>query len=232
MKEKIIYIDKSVIFLKIGKFQTVVRVPPVVRENLQGGSRIDILSVFFHKKYIHSCSFYLSGFVNKFLNFCGAYFPCCFLKVAIKISHSHFVHVAFVSILVFLTFDRMIFGTLTFPGTRWYVMSVRDTQMVRDQKKFENHCFKGTIFRYIFYHSIFGPQRGRRHTRTELFLHLYLFSNWLSQLAGPLQKSLVSPAYNVQNFDMVTPRPLDPSKTKMLSYLAMRMASLEDDETI
>jgi len=28
----------------------------------------------------------------------------------------------------------MIFGT--FPGTRWYVMTVRDTQMVRDQKKF------------------------------------------------------------------------------------------------
>jgi len=30
----------------------------------------------------------------------------------------------------------MIFGTLTFPGTRWYVMTVWDTQMVRDQKKF------------------------------------------------------------------------------------------------
>jgi len=63
-----------------------------------------------------------------------AYFPCCFLKMAIKISHSHFVHVAFVSILVFQTFDRMIFGTLTFPGIRWYVMTVRDTQMVRDHK--------------------------------------------------------------------------------------------------
>jgi len=62
--------------------------------------------------------------------------------MAIKISHSLFVHVAFVSILVFQTFDRMIFGTLTFPGTRWYVMTVRDPQMVRDQKKFENHCSK------------------------------------------------------------------------------------------
>jgi len=30
----------------------------------------------------------------------------------------------------------MIFGTLTFPGTRWYVMTVRGPQMVRDQKKF------------------------------------------------------------------------------------------------
>jgi len=109
---------------------------------LQGGTRRDLLSVFLHKKCIHSCSFYLSGSVNKFLNFCVAYFPCCFLKMAIKISHGHFVHVAFVSILVFQTLDRMIFGTLTFPGTRWYVMTVRDTQMVRDQKKFENHCVR------------------------------------------------------------------------------------------
>jgi len=59
--------------------------------------------------------------------------------MTIKISHDHFVHVAFVPILVFQTLDRMIFGTLTFPGTRWYVTTVRDTQMVRDQKKFENH---------------------------------------------------------------------------------------------
>ena len=101
--------------------------------------RRGLLSVFLHKKYIHRCSFYLSGSVNKFLNFCVAYFPCCFVKMAIKISHSHFVHVAYVSILLFQTFDRIIFGTLTFPGRRWYVMTVRDTQMVRDQKKFENH---------------------------------------------------------------------------------------------
>jgi len=42
--------------------------------------------------------------------------------------------------LVFQTFDLVIFGTLTFPGTRWYVLTVRDPQMVRDQKKFGNHC--------------------------------------------------------------------------------------------
>ena len=41
--------------------------------------------------------------------------------------------------LVFQTFDLIIFGTLTFPGTRWYVLTVRDPQMVRDQKKFGNH---------------------------------------------------------------------------------------------
>ena len=83
---------------------------------------------------------YLPGSVNKFLNFCVGYFSCCFLKIAIKISHNHFVHVAFVSILVFQTFDQMIFRTLTFPGTRWYVMTVRQPQMVHHLKNFENHC--------------------------------------------------------------------------------------------
>jgi len=41
--------------------------------------------------------------------------------MAIILSHSHFLHVAFVSILVFQIFDRIIFGTLTFRGIRWYV---------------------------------------------------------------------------------------------------------------
>ena len=52
------------------------------------------------------------------------------------------INIAFLSILVFQTFDRLIFGTLNFSGTRWYMITVRDTQMVRDQKKFENHCSK------------------------------------------------------------------------------------------
>jgi len=138
----------------------VVRVPLVVREDLQGGSRRGLLSVFLHKKYIQSCSFYLSGSVKKFLNFCVAYFSCCFLIIAIKISHSHFVHVGFVSILVFQTFDRMIFGTLTFPGTRWYVKTVRDTQMVRDQKKFENHCTR---------------QKKHLHLKNATWFYIYLY---------------------------------------------------------
>jgi len=58
--------------------------------------------------------------------------------MAIILSHSHFHHVAFVSNLVFQTFDRIIFGTLTFPGTRWYVLTACYPQMVRDQKKFGN----------------------------------------------------------------------------------------------
>jgi len=44
--------------------------------------------------------------------------------------------------MVFQIIDRKIFGTLTFPGTRWYVLTIRDPQMVRDQKKLENHWFK------------------------------------------------------------------------------------------
>jgi len=45
--------------------------------------------------------------------------------MAIILSHSHFLHASLVSILVFQTFDRIIFGTLTFPGTKWYVLTVR-----------------------------------------------------------------------------------------------------------
>ena len=90
---------------------------------------------FLHKKTIHSYNFYLSGSVNKFLNFCEAYLACWFLKMTIILPHSHFLHVTFVSIMVFQTFDRIIFGTLTFHGIRWYVLTARDPQMVRDQKK-------------------------------------------------------------------------------------------------
>ena len=122
-----------------------VRVPVVVREGLQGGTRIDLLSVFLRKKYIHSYNFYLSGYVNKFLNFCVANFPSWFLKMATILSHSRLLHVSFVSTMAFQTFDRLIFGTLTFPGTRWYELTVRDPQMVRDRKKFGNHWFRQTI---------------------------------------------------------------------------------------
>jgi len=52
------------------------------------------------------------------------YFPCCFLKITIIISHKHYLHVRFVSITVFQTFNRIIFGRLSFPGARWYVVTV------------------------------------------------------------------------------------------------------------
>jgi len=97
--------------------------------------------VFLKKNiYIHNSSFYLSGSVNKLINFCVAYFPCWFLKMSITTSHSHFVHVAFVSILVFQTFDQVVFGRLILPGKRWYVVTVQDPQMVRDEIKFGKHC--------------------------------------------------------------------------------------------
>jgi len=40
--------------------------------------------------------------------------PCWFSKMTILISHSHFVHVVFVSILVFQSFDRMTVGRRVF----------------------------------------------------------------------------------------------------------------------
>ena len=136
----------------------------MVREGLQSGTRIDLLSVFLHEKYIHSYNFYLSGFVKKFLNFCVTYFPSWFLKMAVILSHSHFLHVAFVSIMVFQTFDRMMFGTLTFPGSRWYVLTVRDPQMVRNQKKLGIHCF-----RHNKWHDSSSMKSGRKTALTKMW---------------------------------------------------------------
>jgi len=44
----------------------------VFQFGVKSSMRISLLTVFFHKKYIHSCqnSFYLLGYVNKFMNFC------------------------------------------------------------------------------------------------------------------------------------------------------------------
>jgi len=59
------------------------------------------------------------------LNSCiFVYSPCWFVKMAITFSHSHYLHVAFLSIQVFQTFDGMIFGKLSFPGARWHVVIV------------------------------------------------------------------------------------------------------------
>jgi len=49
--------------------------------------------------------------------------------MAVIISHSHFIHVEFVSSLVFQTFDRIIFGKLSFLGTR-YAVTVQDPHRV------------------------------------------------------------------------------------------------------
>ena len=52
-------------------------------------------------------------------------------------SHRHFVHVEIASLLVFQTFDRIIFSTLAFPGTKCYALTVWAPRMVGDQKKLE-----------------------------------------------------------------------------------------------
>jgi len=52
--------------------------------------------------------------------------------MASVISHRHFVHIIIVSILVLQTFDRMIFGRLSFPGAGWYVVTVWVPQTVRN----------------------------------------------------------------------------------------------------
>jgi len=80
--------------------------------------------------------------VNKFLKFffSVAYFPCWFLKMAISFSQPYCLCCVCVK-PGFPDFDRMIFGRFSFPSTRWNVVTVRDTQMVRDQKKLGDHCF-------------------------------------------------------------------------------------------
>jgi len=42
------------------------------------------------------------------------------------------------SFLIMLKLIKLATGTLTFPGTGWYLLTARDPQMVRDQKKLGN----------------------------------------------------------------------------------------------
>jgi len=108
----------------------VVHVPLVVCGGFQDGARIGLL--FLDKNCIHSYNFYSLDSVNKFLNFCVL--TLLALKMATKI-------LTRISSCwnCFQTLDRMIFGTLIFPGTRWYLLTAREPQMVHDQKKFGNH---------------------------------------------------------------------------------------------
>ena len=104
----------------------------MVREGFQGGTRIGLHSVFLHKRYIHSYSFYLPGYVHTFLNFYVGLLPLShfvFSEMPIRISHSHFVPVAFVLFLVFQIFDRMKIGGVRFRGIRWYLFTAPDPQI-------------------------------------------------------------------------------------------------------
>ena len=66
---------------------------------------------------ISLCQYILKYFV---------YHPCWLFKRPLWFLTAILVHVAFVSVLVFPTFDRMIFVRLSFPGTRWYLVTVGD----------------------------------------------------------------------------------------------------------
>jgi len=102
----------------------------MVREAFQDGARIGLL--FLDKNCIYSYNFiHWILLINSWISvFC----PCWLWKWPQKFSHP------FVSCRnCFQTLDRMIYGTLTFPGTRWYVLTVREPQMVHDQKKSGNH---------------------------------------------------------------------------------------------
>ena len=52
------------------------------------------------------------------------YFLYWFFRMAISFSH---VLVAFVSIPVSQTFNRMIFGRFSFSGTRWHVVKIQES---------------------------------------------------------------------------------------------------------
>jgi len=65
----------------------------------------------------------------------------------IKICHSHFVHVAFVSRLVFQTFNRMIFGRLSFPGTSCYVMTYGTHKWCAIRKSWEPPTQKNSRYK-------------------------------------------------------------------------------------
>ena len=98
----------------------------MVREGFQDGALKVFPTVFLHKIYIHIYSVYLSGSVNKFWK---KIHLCVIPLLVLKNGHYKIPNVC----------DQMIFGRLTFPGTRWYVLAVRDPQVVRDQKNFGNH---------------------------------------------------------------------------------------------
>ena len=87
----------------------------MVCEGLQGNTRVGLLSVLLNRNIFTPIAFtYRVLLISSCIYL---YFPYWFLKMTIMISHNHFAYVAFASILVFQTFDRMIF--VSFPGTRW-----------------------------------------------------------------------------------------------------------------
>jgi len=76
--------------------------------------------------------------------------------MTIIIFHSHFVHVAIVSILVFQGCDQTIFGRLSFPGKK----------VVRDSGVRRNFLLWGVSFSAIWWSFVFGVRSLWRHNLT------------------------------------------------------------------
>ena len=99
-----------------------------VGEGFQGGTRVDLPSVFLSREKIFTA--FVFAHVVVLIN----YHISCASRIGFKNSHYNFpqqfcscriwVH------LVCQTYDRLIFGRLSFPRTRWYVVTVRYPQMV------------------------------------------------------------------------------------------------------
>jgi len=123
----------------------VVSVPLVVREGLQGGMRIGLLYTFrlSSQKFIHRYVFtYRVLSINSWI---FVYLPC-FLKIAIIISHRHYPHVTFVLIPFSQTLNRMTFGWLSFPGARWYVVTIGSHKWYVMKKSLRTTALKQSIY--------------------------------------------------------------------------------------
>jgi len=97
---------------------------------------------FSSQKCIHSKSFYLSGPVNKPLNFCAAYVFYWFQKMVIINFSVPFFSCCICVNSGFSNLWSNDICQIKFSGTKWYVVTVRDLQTVRDQKTFVNHWLK------------------------------------------------------------------------------------------
>jgi len=87
----------------------------------------------------------------------------------------------------------IVFGRMNFPGTRWYAVTVRDPQMVRDHKKFGNgyqprwfgnvsRMPQGRLTRRVLL--LPTRRRSRSQPRTRLYNYIYDLA-WSHQATTP-----------------------------------------------
>ena len=120
---------------------------------LQGGTRIDLLvSVYLHKNIFIVMFFtYRVLLINSWI-FLYLFFKNGHYNFSQSLSTHHIcVNSGFPN---YIKLDNwMIFGIQSFPGARWYVVTVRVPQMVRDEKKFGNHCYSAILNNSFYAHS-------------------------------------------------------------------------------